>query len=279
MDEQVDYQRLDDPDQGQLELPGRTFDMATIIGLSGTFFMVIMAIVIGGTMFSFLDLRSFLIVFGGTFCATTTCFSIRDIINSNRIASSLLFKRDWDIQKISLFMLHLSDMARKKGFLSLENHLPDESRQPFLYKAMTLTIDGATPEEIQMIMEPELQSFAKATNTAVRVLKKSAEISPAMGLIGTLIGLIQMLGKLEDPQSIGPDMALALLTTLYGALLANIVFNPLATKMDRNASRERLVNEVYMTAMMSIARQEHPRRLEMLINSTLPPDKKIKKYD
>ena len=279
MDDEVDYQRIEEPSAESLALPERSFDLATIIGLGGTIAMIAMAIIVGGKMIAFIDLRSFLIVFGGTFCATMTCFTIKDVITSNRIAASLLFKRDWDVQRISLFMLDLSESARSKGFLSMEDYLPDESKQPFLYKAMTLAIDGATAEEINMIMRPELQSFAKQTNMAVRVLKKSAEISPAMGLIGTLIGLIQMLGKLEDPQSIGPDMALALLTTLYGALLANVVFNPLATKMDRNAARERLINEIYMISMASIARQEHPRRLEMLINSVLPPDQKIKKFD
>jgi chemotaxis protein MotA len=108
------------------------------------------------------------------------------------------------------------------------------------------------------------------------ILRRAAEVAPAMGLIGTLVGLVQMLGSLDEPSKIGPAMALALLTTLYGALLANIVFGPLAAKIERNASAEALLRQIYMIGAVSMARQENPRRLEILLNSVLPPWQQIR---
>jgi len=128
---------------------------------------------------------------------------------------------------------------------------------------------------VERIMQSELQATTERHARAVGMLRKAAEISPAMGLIGTLVGLVQMLGTLEDPSTIGPSMAVALLTTFYGAILANLVFTPLASKLERNSTEDALMNEMYVMAAASIARQENPRRLEMLLNTVLPPENKI----
>jgi chemotaxis protein MotA len=110
------------------------------------------------------------------------------------------------------------------------------------------------------------------------MLRRASEIAPAMGLIGTLIGLVQMLGALDDPTKIGPFMALALLTTLYGALLAYMVLTPLASKIDRNSDEELLINKIYLLSIISIGHQENPRKLERMINSVLPPAKRVSVY-
>ena len=110
-------------------------------------------------------------------------------------------------------------------------------------------------------------------------MRKAAEVAPAMGLIGTLVGLVQMLGRLDDPTSIGPAMAVALLTTLYGAILANMLFAPLATKLERNATEEALVNQIYLTGLNSILRQENPRRLELQLNTLLPPAQRLRVFN
>ncbi len=111
------------------------------------------------------------------------------------------------------------------------------------------------------------------------VFRKAAEVSPAMGLIGTLVGLVQMLGNLEDPSSIGPSMAVALLTTFYGAILAHMVFSPLASKLERNSDEEALVQNFYLLGAASIVRQENPRRLEMVLNALLPPASRLRYFD
>jgi len=136
-------------------------------------------------------------------------------------------------------------------------------------------VDGSEPDEVERIMQSELQATTERQTRAVGMLRKAAEISPAMGLIGTLVGLVQMLGTLEDPSTIGPSMAVALLTTFYGAILSNLVFTPLASKLERNSAEDALMNEMYVMAAASIARQENPRRLEMLLNTILPPENKV----
>lgn len=124
---------------------------------------------------------------------------------------------------------------------------------------------------LQRAIDEMIQRHLKSAG----VLRKAAEVAPAMGLIGTLIGLVQMLGNLEDPAAIGPGMAIALLTTFYGAVLSNMMFSPLATKLERNSAEESLVANLYMLAAGSICRKENPRRLEMLFNAMLPPARQI----
>ncbi len=111
------------------------------------------------------------------------------------------------------------------------------------------------------------------------ILRQAGTVAPAMGLIGTLIGLVQMLGNLDDPDSIGPSMAIAQLTTLYGAIMANMVFAPLAGKLERNSKEEAMLMGVYSMGAGSIGRQENPRRLETLINTLLPPAKRVQFFD
>ena len=111
------------------------------------------------------------------------------------------------------------------------------------------------------------------------ILRRAGEVSPAMGLIGTLVGLVQMLGSLDSPERIGPAMSIALLTTLYGALMANVVFLPLASKLERNATVEQLANQIYIMAVASMGRQENPRRLEMLLNTMLPAGQQVRFFD
>src|SRR5690606_27445486 len=146
-------------------------------------------------------------------------------------------------------------------------------------KGLMMAMDGMPEAQIEELMRRELSTVSGRQVRAASVLRKCAEVSPAMGLIGTLVGLVQMLGSLDDPATIGPSMAVALLTTFYGALLANMVFMPLAAKLDRNAAAERLVNQIYMLGALSICRQENPRRLELLINTVLPPAQRLRYFD
>ena len=138
---------------------------------------------------------------------------------------------------------------------------------------------GPPGGEVEAIMRRDMHSTVQRHAKSTNVLRKLGEFAPAMGLIGTLIGLVQMLGRLNDPSTIGPSMAVALLTTFYGAVLANIVFLPLAAKLERNSTEEALVNNVYLMGATSIGRQENPRRLEMLLNSLLPPSQRVQYFD
>ncbi|MFD1379058.1 motility protein A [Fodinicurvata halophila] len=139
-----------------------------------------------------------------------------------------------------------------------------------MHKAISLVVDGIPADDVARILEREVYATMQRHMKSAGILRRAGEVAPAMGLIGTLIGLVQMLGRLEDPSTIGPAMAVALLTTFYGAVLANMVFTPLASKLERNADVEAQVNQIYAMGTASIGRQENPRRLEVALNSILP---------
>src|SRR5690606_23113311 len=146
-------------------------------------------------------------------------------------------------------VLRLADAARRRGLLALQA-LP-AGIDPFLARAIALVVDGTPPEEAERIMGYDRAAAAARQSKSVAVLRRAAEVAPAMGLIGTLVGLVQMLGNLNDPANIGPSMALALVTTLYGALLANMVFAPIATKLERNAAIEDMTRNIYALGALS----------------------------
>lgn len=254
-------------------------DLATILGLIGGFGLVATAIILGGSPSAFLDLPAFLIVIGGTLSITIACFSLSEVLNSQVVIAKTVFGRPKDPSEAAIRMLQLSERARKDGVLGLEQHFARANEDHFLGKAMELVIDGAEADEIERILRTDVNSMSVRHIKGANVLRKAAEISPAMGLIGTLIGLVQMLGRLDDPATIGPAMAVALLTTFYGAVLANMVFSPLASKLERNSREEAMLHNIYMVGASSIGRQENPRRLEMLLNTLLPPAKRVQYFN
>ncbi|TVR82800.1 MAG: flagellar motor protein MotA [Rhodospirillales bacterium] len=234
---------------------------------------------LSGTPGSFVNLPGLLIVLGGTFAAVSLSSSLSDVANAVHLVMEALLSPRRDPSAAAIGMLDLADTARHQGLLSLESITDTLEDAPLLQKGMGLVIDGLPPAEVEAILARDLWSTAERHSLAVGVLRRAAEYAPAMGLIGTLIGLVQMLGKLDDPHAIGPSMAVALLTTLYGAVLANLVFSPLAAKLERNAADDGLVNRVYALGAVSIGRQENPRRLEMLLNSVLPPARRVRHFD
>ena len=176
-------------------------------------------------------------------------------------------------------VLQLSFQARRNGVLSIQGILDSLGKEPFLHKGISMVVDGVPAKEVIGILNRDLASALQRSDTTVGVLRKAGEFAPAMGLIGTLIGLVQMLGNLDDPSTIGPSMAVALLTTFYGALLANLVFLPLAAKLDGNTNSQETVSNLYLMGISSISRQENPRRLEMLLNSSLSPSDQVRFFE
>lgn len=253
-------------------------DIATLFGIVGAFALIAAAIVLGGSPFAFVDLPSIFIVLGGTFGVTTACYSFRDIGTAFRVVLSTVFHHSREPSAAALHVLQLAQVSRRKGLLALEPYVPRLLNEEVLHKGLKMLLDGTTGDDIERIMQGEMQAAARRHVRTIGVLRKAAEISPAMGLIGTLVGLVQMLGNLNDPSAIGPSMAVALLTTFYGAVLANMVFTPLAAKLERNSSEEALINHIYVMAAASMGRHENPRRLEMLLNTILPPDQRVEYF-
>jgi len=256
-----------------------SMDLATIIGLISGFGLITSAIMLGGDPASFINPPSILIVIGGTLAVTAMCFTITEMTRSLKIIGQTFFYTSRDPSDAAIQVLQIAELARRQGVLSLQGILDSLRQEPFLHKGMLMVVDGTPGEEVEAIMRRDLNATMQRHHKGANILRKAAEFAPAMGLIGTLIGLVQMLGNLDDPSSIGPAMAVALLTTFYGAVLANMVFSPMASKLERNSAEEATVNTVYMMGAASIGRQENPRRLEMLLNSILPPSKRIQYFD
>ncbi len=254
-------------------------DMATVVWLACGFGLITLAIIIGGSPSSFVNPPSVLIVIGGTLAVTTVCFSLQEMTASAQVVMKTILHATLDPSLAANQVLKIAEAGRKRGVLSLQNILEPLENQPFLHKGIRMVVDGTPGEEVEVIMRQELQAILQRHAKSTNVLRKMAEFAPAMGLIGTLIGLVQMLGNLEDPSTIGPSMAVALLTTFYGAVLANMVFMPLAAKLERNSAEEALVLNIYLMGATSVGRQENPRRLEMLLNSILPPAKRVRYFD
>ncbi|MDA1097989.1 MAG: MotA/TolQ/ExbB proton channel family protein [Proteobacteria bacterium] len=253
--------------------------LTTVIGLLSGFALVIAAIFWGGSPTSFFDGPALLIVFGGTFAVTLASYSLTDIARAVGAIGQVIIHRSHDPSRAAYRIVELAEQARNDGVLGLQGRLPKLKSEPFLVKAMAMVVDGTPGEMVERIMRREVDTTADRQQTSADVFNKAAEVSPAMGLIGTLVGLVQMLGNLDDPTTIGPAMAIALLTTFYGAVLSNMVFSPLATKLERASDGEALVHNVYLTGAASIGRQENPRRLEMLLNAMLPPTHRIQYFD
>jgi len=241
----------------------------TLLGIVAGFGLIISAMIIGGSPWDFVNLQSVLIVLGGTIAITVVSFSVKDLM---QIPSAL-----W--RMMSYTMIKIAEKARSGGVIALDQVSKTLDDEPFLQKGLELAIDGAKPEEIENILKQEIYSNATIQSKSVDLLRRSAEVAPAMGLIGTLVGLVQMLGNLSDPSTIGPAMAVALLTTFYGAILAHMVLIPLSSKAERNSHNESTLSLLYLTGVLSIGREENPRRLEMQLNAMLPQKNRINYYE
>jgi chemotaxis protein MotA len=253
-------------------------DLATLIGLVLGFGLVAMAIMLGGSITAFIDVPSILIVVAGTLSITTVCFTLKEVIKGQGLLLKTLLFKCPAAEAEAKMLIELAQKARANGLLAIQGDV-DALDDPFLKASLTMAVDGSPPEVIEQVMKTDTASMMARHQSGVMIFKKSAEIAPAMGLIGTLIGLVQMLGNLDDPSKIGPAMAVALLTTMYGAILANMVFSPLAAKLERNSGEEVTLRKIYTTAVLSIVKQENPRQLEMVVNTILPPSNRISVFD
>jgi len=257
----------------------RTVDPSILIGTGGCFLAVGWVIHLSGNAIAFLDIPSILVVFCGTLAVTIACFSITDVLKIPSVVVRSAFYRCEDLNQAAFCALELAEIARKKGFLGLNTYTHLTSHNSFLKDGVDMIVDNVPVEEAAKVLDHEISSMADTSTRSISVLRKAAEVAPAMGLIGTLIGLVQMLSHLEDPSVIGPAMAIALLTTFYGAMLSYALFSPLASKLERNVKDELLVYKIYFQAILSILNHENPRKLELVINGILPPARRIHFFD
>lgn len=252
-------------------------DLATVIGLAAGVIFIVFGISTGpkgwASFPAFYDLPSILITFGGSFAGTLTCYTIKEFINGFKSAALAIKGTKVDISKTIEDIIQLSNVARKEGLLQLEeaaNSLDDA----FLKKGILLIVDGTDPDLVRGIMETELICVEDRHNRVISFWETLASFGPAWGMIGTLIGLINMLGELDDINSVGPNMATALLTTLYGSVLANWIATPIANKLKGNNAVETKMKEVMIEGLLSIQAGENPRVIEEKLKSFLAPNQR-----
>lgn len=254
-------------------------DLTTVFGLVLTFVLISIAIMIGQSDANFFNLPSFLIVILGTMTVTSVSFSWEELSNAGKVIGNSLFRKRQRATTMANQLMDIAVLAKKRGLLALAGAENELKKDPHLFKSVQIVTDGYSAADIERVLSQDLDSLVERHRRSASILRRGAEISPAMGLIGTLIGLVQMLANLQDPETIGPAMAVALLTTFYGAILGTAVLAPMAAKLERNSNDEALIRTLVLTAMSSIARQDNPRRLEMLLNSELPPSQQIRYFD
>jgi chemotaxis protein MotA len=246
-------------------------DLATLIGLVGACLVVGTAIVLGGSVASFVDAAAMLLVLGGTLLVTLMKFSIHQFLNATKVAIKAFIYRVPDPEELIVKSMQLANHARASGLLALEEaDVPDQ----FFRKALNLVIDGHDPEVVRSILSKDLDLTLKRHRDGQAIFKAIGDAAPAMGMIGTLIGLVQMLGAMSDPKEIAPAMAIALLTTLYGAMIANLVAIPIADKLSLRSTEERLAKSLIIDAVMSIQDGQHPRIMQDLLKNYLPQSRR-----
>lgn len=249
-------------------------DLATLLGLVVSLGLVGYAIFLGGNVAGFIDIPSILIVICGTFTVTLISFSATEMSRAILVILKAFFNNLPSPDDEARRMIQLIQKARKAGLLSLQKDAAQE-QESFLQQGLALAVDGAPAELIDKVLKADTLSMLERHQQGIQVLKKASETAPAMGLIGTLIGLVQMLGNLAEPDKIGPAMAVAILTTFYGAIMAYMVLTPLVGKLERNSAEELMLRKIYSMSAIAIAKLENPRQLELQLNSILPPSLRI----
>lgn len=249
-------------------------DLATVIGIVLSFGLVVSAILSGSSLIIFISVPSFLIVVGGTLGAAMVNFPMGYVIGVIGVIKNTFFTSLEAPTEIVERFKDYANRARREGILSLEP-LIKEIEDDYMRKGLQLTVDGLEPQTIQEILETEISYLSERHSTGADVVANLGTLAPAMGMIGTVIGLVQMLQTMSDPSTIGPAMAVALLTTLYGAILANLVFNPLAGKLKARSKEEVLLREMIMEGILSISKGENPRIIEEKLNSYVPPKDRV----
>lgn len=248
-------------------------DIATLIGLLGGFGIIIGAIATGGDVMLFVNVPSILIVVGGTFMVTLMEVSLKDFLGSFGIAMKAFFYQTYDANQLIEEAVQLADVARKNGLLALEGQ---EISNDFLQQGIGLCVDGHDPALVQKMLTRDIDLTIERHEVGQTMFRNMATMAPAMGMIGTLVGLVQMLANMSDPASIGPSMAVALLTTLYGAVIANAFATPLAVKLERASQLERANKNLILETISGIQEGMNPRVLEQLLSTFLPSAKRAK---
>ena len=253
-------------------------DIASIIGIVLAMGLMIFSIMTGEdgilSIMAFLDLPSALITFGGAFASVLTMSpDLKTYINNLKSIRLIMKPVQSNEEEVIAQIIELANVARKEGLLNLEEK-SNEIDDDFIKKGILLIVDGTDPEFVRSILETELDCISNRHKSVISFWENLASMGPAWGMIGTLIGLINMLGCLEDINSVGPNMAIALVTTFYGSVLANWLCTPVATKLKTNDAAEIMMKEIAVEGLLSIQAGENPRIIEEKLKSFVSPERR-----
>ncbi len=248
-------------------------DIATILGVISAFGLMCIAISMGGGIQLFINIPALMIVVGGTLGATMINYPVKDVLGVFKVVKKALFAKKISVTELIKRFVTFAKKSRKEGILTLEDDIKDVSDE-FLRKGVQLAIDGLEPQEIGEILETEIDFVRSRHQLGAEIFTTMGTFSPALGMIGTLIGLVQMLQTMDDASKIGPAMAVALLTTFYGSIMANIVCLPIAGKLRTRSKEEVLTNEMAIQGIASLSNGDNPRILEQKLQAFIPPNQR-----
>lgn len=247
-------------------------DFGTLVGIVVGLTLIIGAMLFGGTLGAFINIPGLMIVFGGTVAATLITFPLSDVFSAFKAAWGVFLTPRHDPNEVIKTMIRLTNLSRQQGLLALGNI---KTRNRFLHKAAQLIADGADEELIRNTLRIEIESLKIRHLIGQEVFRKMGAYAPAFGMLGTLIGLVQMLQQLNDPSQLGPGMSIALLTTFYGSLLATLLFLPIAGKLKSRTEQEVLILEIIFEGGIGILENNNPLIVYEKLSSFVAPSKRV----
>lgn len=245
-------------------------DLSTILGIGAAFGLMLMAILQGGPLSIFVNVPSIMIVFGGTAGNTLVNYPFSDVFDAFNVAKKTILYKEQSVNDLIVQLMEFANKARKEGILALQGAM-ESINDEFLIKAMQMAVDGQEPETLKNMLNTEVDYIQLRHEKGASIFLSIGAYAPAMGMVGTLIGLVQMLQTMDDPSTIGPAMAVALLTTFYGAVIANVVCIPMAGKLKMRSENELLTKTLIIEGMQSILSGENPRIMEQKLHAFISP--------
>jgi len=247
-------------------------DLATLLGLFGGVILLALSIGMKSSFGPFVDYGSIFVVVGGSLCAVLVAFPLKNALAVFGVLKNVIFNKQEDFRQVIEQIVSLAETARRDGLLALEGRI-EEISNPFIVLGIQMAVDGTRPEVIEDIMRTEMEAVRTRHKNGRGVVEQMGRFAPAFGMIGTLIGLVIMLGDMS-PDTIGAGMAVALLTTLYGAIVSNLFFLPFAEKLGFISKHELTAMEIVLRGIMAIQSGENPRIIEQKLSTYLPPSQR-----
>jgi chemotaxis protein MotA len=251
-------------------------DIATIIGIVLGSGLIVTAILMRSGLDAFIDPASAAVVFGGTAAATLVAFPLRQVVKIMTVVRKAFFTKPVDPVESVTTLVRLAEIARRDGILSLESQLTQGDYDPFLVQGLRMAIDGQDPAVIEVALEQEVETIIERHSNGKALFDNIGKYAPAFGMIGTLIGLVIMLQNMKDAESLGPAMAIALITTFYGSLLANLFALPIADKLALRSDQEIATKLLIIRGVMSIQAGDNPRIVQQKMLAFLDPQQRAR---